>query len=80
MPQFDAEFEALSVTILKREGLGAGQGPPPPEPPAMETRDEAPLSLDDEDNADVAGDDEETTDKIMMFAKMHAPDSDMAFS
>lgn len=81
MPRFDAAFEAHSTTILKREGLGAGQGPAPPEPPTMETRDEAPLTIEDEDGMEGAGgEDEETTDKIMMFAKMHAAESDLHFS
>ena len=70
MPRFDAAFKAHDTQIQKREGLGAGQGPAPPEPPTMETRDEAPLTIEDE----------ETTDKIMMFAKMHAPESDLHFS
>merc|ERR1712070_33929 len=59
IPQFDMDFQPHTTTIMKLVGGGAGQGPPPPEPPAMETQDEAKITIADEDSAEVGGEEEE---------------------
>ena len=72
-PQFHEDFKSHTTDISKHPGGAAGQGPAPPEPPTMDTQDEPTISIPDEDGGEVVGDEEETTDKIMMFAKMDVP-------
>merc|ERR1719421_1849890 len=67
LPIFDPNYNCHEIAALKHPGGAAGQGPSPPEPPVMETEDEAEITIKDEEGSDVSGDDEENSDRIMMF-------------
>lgn len=77
VPAVDEYFEPYTVVAMKHPGGAAGQGPAPPEPPAMQVEDNTKITIKGEDGAEIAaeGDEEEQEpgDKIMMFAKMDVP-------